>query len=430
MRKTNGETGSALIMTLFVFALLTGMGITLLLVTETEVKMSKVDQRSKQAFYISEAGLEDARETLRAENAASTSWNSFSDELDAHAGVDDTVDFDLDAVTVSYDSDGNVTGFGGFDDDQPLLVNMSFAGGAYAVFLTNDPVDNETNLTDSNRRVMLTSIAAGPDRSVEATQAVVLRRDLASPATITILGDDPVYDGGTSDAKQFMGDDCADPTLDMPVVGAIGADAETDVESGVHKPATYSSGTETGLDTVSDVESTIDQDWLDCEFLLDLTKDIRTIADVVGDSSTPDSALGTPGAPKIVYIEGDYTVSGGLTGGGLLWVTGTLDFNGGSDWYGSLFAVGDGSFVRSGGGSGYIQGNIFVASISGPDGEMWTADDCSGPDGIPGNGDDGIGSGGSFDNSGGGDGDTGFCLPAIQQVSQLIPLRIVDFAQR
>ena len=140
--------------------------------------------------------------------------------------------------------------------------------------------------------------------------------------------------------------------------------------------------------------------------------------------------LGTPGSPKIVYIEGDYTVTGGNTGGGLLWVTGTLEFNGGSDWYGSLFAVGDGSFVRSGGGSGYIQGNVFVASISGPDGEMWTADDCSGPDGIPGNGDDGIGSGGSYDNSGGGDGDTGFCLPAIQQVSQLIPLRIVDFAQR
>ena len=417
-------------MTLFVFTLLTAMGITLLLVTETEVKMSKVDQRSKQAFYISEAGLEDARETLRAENVASTNWNSFSDELDAHAGVDAAIDFDLDAVGVSYDSDGNVTGFSGFDDDQPVLVNMSFAGGAYAVFLTNDPFDNETNLTDSNRKVMLTSIAAGPDRSVEATQAIVLRRNLASPATITILGGDPFFEGGTSDAKDYMGDDCADPALDMPVIGAIGADAETDVEAGVHKPDTYTSGTDSGTATVADVESVIDPDWLDCEFLLDLTKDIRSIADVVGDSSTPDTVLGTPGAPKIVYIEGDYAVGGGITGGGLLWVTGTLDFSGGSDWYGSLFAVGDGSFTRSGGGSGYLQGNIFVANISGPDGDMWTADDCSGPDGIPGNGDDGVGDGASYGNSGGGDGDTGFCLPAIQQVSQLIPLTIVDFAQR
>ena len=160
MRETTGETGSALIMTLFVFALLTGMGITLLLVTETEVKMSKVDQRSKQAFYISEAGLEDAREVLRAENAASTNWSSFSDELDAHAGVDDAIDFDLDAFRVSYDPDGNVTGFSGFDDDQPMLVNMSFAGGAYAVFLTNDPFDSETNLTDSNRGRLIKDIVS------------------------------------------------------------------------------------------------------------------------------------------------------------------------------------------------------------------------------------------------------------------------------
>src|SRR5262249_61626335 len=63
-----GERGSALVMAVFVLMLLTSMGAALLFVSENEMKTGRVDLRSKEVFYTSEAGLEDARETLRVVN--------------------------------------------------------------------------------------------------------------------------------------------------------------------------------------------------------------------------------------------------------------------------------------------------------------------------------------------------------------------------
>ena len=54
---THDERGSALVMAIFVLVLLTGMGATLLFVSENAVKMSQVDVRSKKVFYFAEAGL-------------------------------------------------------------------------------------------------------------------------------------------------------------------------------------------------------------------------------------------------------------------------------------------------------------------------------------------------------------------------------------
>ena len=58
------ESGSALILAIFVLVVLTSMGVALLFLSQSEVKMTRTDIRSKQAFYIAEAGLEDARIAL------------------------------------------------------------------------------------------------------------------------------------------------------------------------------------------------------------------------------------------------------------------------------------------------------------------------------------------------------------------------------
>jgi len=60
------EDGSALLLAIFVLVLLTGMGVVLLFASRTDVRMSQADSRAKKAFYIAEAGLETAREQLRA----------------------------------------------------------------------------------------------------------------------------------------------------------------------------------------------------------------------------------------------------------------------------------------------------------------------------------------------------------------------------
>ena len=104
-------------------------------------------------------------------------------------------------------------------------------------------------------------------------------------------------------------------------------------------------------------------------------------------------------------------------------------FSGNAAWTGTLFIVGKGNFQRNGGGNGALSGASFVANIAGPDGQMWTSDDCSGPDGIKGTTDDGAAVA-TYDNAGGGNGDTGYCSTAIKNVAQEFPFVIVDFRQR
>ncbi|HEU4402959.1 MAG TPA: pilus assembly PilX N-terminal domain-containing protein [Candidatus Polarisedimenticolia bacterium] len=427
------ERGSALVMAIFVLVLLAGMGAALLFVSETEVKMSQVDMRSKQVFYISEAGLEDGRETLRVTNlqgATAALRGSLNDELTAAAGANGVINFDPATLAAVYDSAGNVTGFTGYGDDVPLRATTSFSGGKYAAFLTNDPIDGKTSLNDTNDRVMITAVGTGTNRALEVVQAIVERNPFPQmPATITMIGPLASFDGGNSNAKQYTGTDCAIPGLALPVVGTIGSASEASAELGVHKPSTYTSGAATGLATVSDVNATIDPSWKKCDYLHDLARQVRAAADVVGNSSTPSTSLGTSTAPKIVYIEGDYSISGGLDGGGLLWVTGTLTFSGNASWSGVLFTVGKGDFERSGGGNGVISGANLVANVAGPDRLMWTADDCSGPDGVVGTSDDGAAIA-TYNNSGGGTGLTQYCSSAISTVEEQFPLAIVGFRQR
>jgi len=164
-------------------------------------------------------------------------------------------------------------------------------------------------------------------------------------------------------------------------------------------------------------------------YLLTLAQKVREAADVVGTSSTSNASLGTTASPKIVYIEGDYTVGGGYNGAGLLWVTGTLTFDGNAGWKGTIFTVGKGNFQRSGGGNGVISGANFIANVAGPDGLMWTSDDCSGPDGILGNSDDGAAVA-TYNNGGGGTGDTVYCTTDISSSQDEFPFRVVSFRQR
>src|SRR5213594_1052303 len=84
------------------------------------------------------------------------------------------------------------------------------------------------------------------------------------------------------------------------------ASSETHAEAGVRKPGSYTSGGNTGLDTVTNISGTIDPSWKDCSYLHDLARNVRAAADIVGSSSTPNGSLGSAGAAKMVYIEGDY----------------------------------------------------------------------------------------------------------------------------
>jgi hypothetical protein len=420
------ERGSALLLAVFTLGLVGTAGLSLLFLTHSSTSMVRGDLSAKHAFYMAEAGQENGRMTLFGTNGT----DAFDDDLATAAGANGTLDLDPAALRPLRDASGEIVGFTGFGDDAPLRATTSLNDGWFAAFLTNDPAE-AGSLVDGNDRVLVTGVGAGRGNALEVVQALLVREyipPLLPPALFTIVGPDPIFDGGPSNDKLYRGDDCSDPDVEVPVVGVIGSAGETAAEAGVVKPETYVSGSETGLDTVDDIASAIEPSWLDCSYLHDLTARVRDVAQVSGNTSTPTSDLGTPSSPKTAYIEGDYDISGSFAGGGLLWVTGELRMDGRASWYGAIYVVGQGLLLRDGGGSGFTEGAVFLANIAGPDGTMWTADDCSGEDGLTGTADDGYGSGG-YTNTGGGTHGSRYCIDAIRNTSPQEPYRVASFIQ-
>lgn len=325
-----------------------------------------------------------------------------------------------------YDSDGNITGLTGYGDDLPLRALSPFEDGWYGAFLTKDPIEGTTNLDERNQRVRITGVGVGPGGSLELAAATVERALSPGmfPATITLLGGPiALFEGGTSNAKNYQGNDCHGatgyepiPGLYVPVVGPIGSAAEAEAEKGVLKPLTYHSGPYTGLDTVTDISSTIHPGWLSCSGLLDLVRQIRNSADHVCSELCPCTHWASSTISTITFVDGDIEIPRGK---GLLLVTGIPFLNGMNSWEGTVLAIGKGEVAYSGGGLGPHVGATLVANIAGPDRILGTADDCTGP-----------ASGfdvAAYDTSGGGHHDTIFCTHAIAMSLSGLPFQEVGF---
>ncbi len=419
------DSGSALVMAIFVLALLSSMGVALLFVSTNEVKSSQADVRGKQVYYLAEAGMEAGRATLLILNGA----GPFSDDLATYAGVNTTFDFDPDALQATYDTDGNVTGLTGYGDDVPLISPTVFGDGWYAAFLTNDAI-NGTSSSDTNDRVTVTGVGLDSKNSFEIVQAVVIREMVLPPAAITLLGPAPSFSGGQSNPKLYIGEDCngtgGTPGLYAPLVGVIGTGAEAMVEVGIGSDPAYSSGPYTGDQTFADLTDTteptyggaLDTTWTNCQELHDLVEKVRLAADVV--CTAGNSCTLPPSSPdRVIFVDDDYNLN--ASGEGLILVTGDFTTSGAVSWSGMMWAIGTGEFRRNGGGGAAVAGSILAADIAGPDGIYGTADDCTG----------GVGGFGtaSFDENGGGNGTTTYCTDDIFNASPAFPYEIVEYRQ-
>jgi hypothetical protein len=421
------QRGSALVLAVFVLALLTMAGLVLLSSSRTDLQASLADLRGKKAFYLAEAALETARDQVRVDNSTSADRDSFDDELAAAAGPNGRIDFDETALAALYDSSGQVVGFAGFGDDVPVVGWGSFGGGWNAAFVTNDPVDGKTLLDDGNDRVLLTAVGAGKDRSLEVVQAVIEKVVLPEvPAAILLLGPAPIFDGGDNPAKDYVGDDCQGaagftgiPGGFRPVIGTVGPAAKAAAEAGVHVPATYRAGALTGVATVVDLAATLDPRWTTCSQVLALARAVRASAQFYCTPTSPCTDLSATDLATITYVEGDAAIPSGR---GLLWITGTATVAGDASWDGVIVAAGKGRIEYSAGGAGHGVGASVLANVAGPDEILFTGDDCSG------------GTAGfqpaAYIASGGGNEDTVYCSDAVRRVVAGLPYRIASFRER
>ncbi|MDA2934746.1 hypothetical protein MYX82_10445 [Acidobacteria bacterium AH-259-D05] len=100
---------------------------------------------------------------------------------------------------------------------------------------------------------------------------------------------------------------------------------------------------------------------------MNFVEKVKTLADITIPAGTNYSNdIGTDADPKIVFAEGDLTLSGGATGAGLLVVKGRLDFNAGFAYRGLILAVGEGELDIAGANVG-ILGGLFIGKMIGPD---------------------------------------------------------------
>ncbi len=410
------ETGLVLAVALVFLVVLGVMGSAAVLLTRTDIKISGNYKNSETAFYVAEAGIEHAREVLRAMNAASVDKNSLSDELASVTGSNGVLD-------------GNVSG----SDDVPLINAVPLGNDSYTVYLTNDSVDGSLNQTDSNKTVVLTSVATGPLGSQATIESTVKTFDLfRPPGAISLLGKGTSFTGNKSGSKNMHGDDqCGtEPTKPVVAISHIADVAGVKSAIDISKPETYHTKDSGGnpvtavtnpdditkmipASTVASIASTYGTNLLDAHDLNDFVTDVKQLADTVapGGTAATDVYVGAPGDTRIVVVTGDFNLN--TDGAGILVVTGELTFQGNINYDGLILVFGTGTMKRAGGGENIIRGGIIVADTRGPDGIPGTSDDALGPP--------------IMDTSGGGKGNIIYCSTAIEDMLAGIPPRPISF---
>ena len=430
-------------MALFVLTLLAGLGTALLFLTQTEVKMGQASLRSKKAFFLAEAGLEDGRRTLFEADADL----DFTDDLGTAAGPDGVIDFDPATLRATYDSSGNVTGLTGHGDDVPLrpltALHTGESSGWYAAFLTNDPPEGKTVPTDVNRRVIVTGVGAGEDRSVEIVQAVLdpfRYLPPIPPAAITMLGPTPAFfDNGNSNAQEHTGNDCGVAGgAFAPIVGTVSPESRDAVQASINRPEKFSSGPLpfTGEDTVADLTTDadpivaaaghglIDPAWRDCLEVKATAETLRAAADHYCNTDDGGCTFPATGPDSVIFVDGDLSSTPAGSFSGVLVVTGELTYTGNTVWNGVVMVIGEGRIIRSGGGNGNPSGGLIIAAVDpSPDGPAadW-GDWCStGIEGFE---------QAYYDTSGGGDATVQWCSSDLAAANSVRTYRVVDFLQR
>ena len=325
------QNGFLLIAALTLMATLTLLGTTAYILSSTDIKIGGNFRNNQMVLQVAMAGAERAREALRAENLASGDNISFSDELNSSSrkGANSALD-----------------GYSATTDDS-ALASGTMNNVSYAAYLSNDSSDGTTNTSDSNGKVMITSVATGPNNSKAQIQIVVIASPPpSSPATVYSKGD---VTGNGSSLTVNGNDACGGGTALAPIY--------------TKDPATTNLN---GSPTLSGSPSTPQHGNLD----IDISGYIDSLKANATTTLTADQDGATyGGASNYVTVYSDTNNppnNQGLklqnvTGYGILLVEGDLTLGGGFQWNGLILATG--SVTLNGGGGGInIQGLVFTGT--------------------------------------------------------------------
>ena len=334
-RVFENERGFLLVAALTLLSALTLLGTTAYILSSTDIKIGGNFRNSQLTLQAAMAGGERAREVLRALNASSAVVDSFSEELLSRVGANSV----LNGYSTSTDDVALASG----------TVGTAPGTASYVAYLTNDSTDGVSNVVDSNKKVVITSVATGPNNSKAKVEMVVSLYTMPdTPATIYSKGD--VTGNGNSLTISGV-DNCGAGSALAPIYTKDPATTDlngTPTLLGV--PPTPQHGT-----LEIDIASYIDS--MKKAASMTLTADQN--GGNIGSSTDYKTVYSWPDDPANFNNQGLKLQN--ITGYGTLLVKGDLELGGGFTWYGPILVTG--SVTLNGGGGAGI--NIYGKILSG-----------------------------------------------------------------
>jgi|SRR5579859_800770 len=209
---------------------------------------------------------------------------------------------------------------------------------------------------------ILTTLAVTPSGSRRMIQAEVAEDNIKfqAPAALTLDGLGDTFGGGNSKNFTVSGIDqggCGLPPGNQNV-SAVGVPDPADVATVIAGIPGNRTGNYVGVDgTTPDVQNVGPTGTNTLPANLQTAQQLQQFASALqndvtqpvinGPAGNPANG-GAPGAPQIIYVNGDLNLSGNFTGYGILVVTGKLSAVGTSGWNGLVLVVGEGQAQISG----------------------------------------------------------------------------------
>jgi hypothetical protein len=404
------EEGTALLIAIFAVVLIGGLGAAMMLMSQTESAVAGSYRATAQSFYASYAGLEEGRGRL---------WPGHPNTITAMIGAPGAVlpvgqvRYILNPAAGEVVNPTNLVATNPYQDTQyqsefgvpitsaAVQTTLSSSGALMVgipgpmfkwVRITaktersanldidgNGILDNAIpifydgqgqNLTQTGRQVLrVTALSVMPNgaRRILQYDLSKINFNLTFPAALTFDGTGSALFPANSNVYTVNGNDAAScgtpPMGPFPAIGTVSPGDDTAITASIPKNR-WGKYTGSGpTPDVQDVSATLPPNLTTVAGLEGIVSQITANADnVTVGPTTSLPSYGSPTAPTIQVVQGDLSLSGNITGYGILLVTGSATFAGTVGWRGIVLVIGEGNMTVSGGGNNSFEGAVLLAT--------------------------------------------------------------------
>lgn len=353
------ERGAVLVMGLLILLVLTILSLGAMMTTGTELRIASNDRSAKEAFYIAEAGVEEARSRLQV-----TSSSPIPDGQPANANWTAFIGTLQECQTNGFQGNGNQVRYDRLNPPNlDYVVTIGHKVNASNQILrwgdSNNDGKPEENTTTGNNIFVITSqgyTSGGATKSVRTECAQM--PPITTPAALYTKEDTTVQ--GTS--THVIGvDGCGSSSV--PGIITQGTLSQNGNPSITGSPSDYVQNSPVDID----VQYLVNQFKSKANYSYNQSS--GTLTGMNWGSPTPGATQQSPStcsSYNIVYINTNSTfvrLSGGTSGCGILLVDGILNIEGGFHWNGVVLVTGSISFTGGGGDGKNVTGAVLSGGM-------------------------------------------------------------------